>query len=186
MRLIHDEQRVIGQEIEQAVRALPLQAVAQMPRIVLDAGAGAGLAHHLHIEVGALPEALCLEQPPACLQELHAILELGLNRDQRTVQLLLRRDVMRRGEDRQLVAHGEDLTRERIEILDGLDGVAHELDACGDLLVGRLDIHDVAAHPEARASKVHVVARVLEVRELAQQDVAPPRLALLHGDRLPR
>ena len=71
-----------------------------------------------------------------------------------------------------------------IEVLDRLDGVTHELDAGRDLLVRRLDVDDVAAHPKARAPEVHVVARVLQVGELAQQDVAAPRLAALDGDRL--
>ena len=184
MRLVDDQERVVGQKVEQAVRALAFRATAQVTRVVLDAGAGPGLAHHLHVEVGALAQTLGLEQTPARFEQLHALLELRFDGDERPFHLLLGGHVVGGGEDRQLVAHGEDLTGERIEILDRLDGVTHELDAGRDLLIRGLDVDDVAAHPKARASKVHVVAGVLQVGELAQQDVPAPRLAALDGDRL--
>ena len=174
MRLVDDEERVVGEEVEQAERPLALGAIAEVARVVLDAGAGPGLAHHLHVEVGALAQSLRFEQTAALLEQGHALLELGLDGDERAVHLLLRRHVVRRREDRELLAHREDLAGERVEVLDRLDDVAEELDARCDLLVRGLDVDDVAAHPEARASEVHVVARVLQVGELAQQDVAPP------------
>ena len=70
-----------------------------MTRVVLDAGAGPGLAHHLHVEVGALAQALRLEQAAARLEQLHALLELRLDGDERALHLLLRGHVVRRGED---------------------------------------------------------------------------------------
>ncbi len=77
----------------------------------------------------------------------------------------------------QLVAHGEDLAGQRVELLDRLHRVAEELNPGRDLLVRRLDVDDVAADPEPGAPEVHVVARVLQVGEFAQEDVAAPRLA---------
>ena len=50
----------------------------------------------------------------------------------------------------------------------------------GELLVGRLDVHHVAPDPEAAPAEVHVVAGVLEIHEVAQQDVPPPARAS-HG-----
>ena len=63
----------------------------------------------------------------------------------------------------------EDLAAERIDLLDGVDLVAPELDANGAvLLVGGEDLDHVAAHPKGAAVKVDVVALVLNVDELAQ------------------
>src|SRR5260370_908280 len=46
-----------------------------MQRIVLDARACSGLAHHLEIEVGALPQPLRLEQPPMLLEPFGSFVE---------------------------------------------------------------------------------------------------------------
>ena len=65
VRLVDDDERVVGEEIEQAERPLPLLASAEMTRVVLDAGARSGLAHHLHVEVRALAQPLRLEETAA-------------------------------------------------------------------------------------------------------------------------
>ena len=182
--LVDDHQRVLGEVVEQAVGTLALGAAAEVAAVVLDSGAGAGLAEHLQVEVGALAQPLRLEQAAARLELAAALLELGLDPVHRALELLARGDVVARGEDGELVAHPQDLAGERVEVADRLDLVAEELDPGRDLLVRRLDVDDVAAHPEARASEVEVVARVLQVGELAQHDVAADRVADLHAQRL--
>ena len=57
-----------GRKSSRQKRPLALGAAAEVPGVVLDAGAGAGLAHHLEVEVGALQQALRLEQPAARLE----------------------------------------------------------------------------------------------------------------------
>src|SRR6202162_1393172 len=47
---------------------------------------------------------------PPGFEQLHALLALGLEGDERPFHLLLGGHVVGGGEDRQLVAHGEDLT----------------------------------------------------------------------------
>ncbi len=143
-----------------------------------------GLLHHLHVEVGALQQALRLEQAAARLELGDALGELLADALERRLHLVRRGDVVRGGEDGELLALGEDLAGQRVELLDRLDLVAEELDARGHLLVRGLHVEHVAAHAELRASEVHVVARVLQVGELAQQDVAPPRLARRHLEQL--
>src|SRR5256884_3675925 len=59
-----------------------------MPRVVLDAGAGPGLAKHLQVEVGPLPEPLGLEQPARVLELGDALHQLGLDVLDRLEQLL--------------------------------------------------------------------------------------------------
>ena len=54
-----------------------------------------------------------------------------------------------------------------------IDLVAEELDADRLLVrVRRMHLHDVAAHPEFAARKVHVVALVKHVHELGQHRFA--------------
>ena len=81
-------------------------------------------------------------------------------------------DVVRRGEDRDLGVVAEDLARERVERAEALDLVAEQLDADRVLLVDRDDLDRVATDPEGPAGEGDVVARVLDVDELAQQGVA--------------
>ena len=70
----------------------------------------------------------------------------------------------------------EDLAGRRVELLDPLDLVAEELDPVHLLLVRRHEVDDVAAHAEAQAREVVVVALVQHLGELAQEHLAPDRL----------
>ena len=83
------------------------------------------------------------------------------------------RDVVRRGIDVELVALGEHLAGERVDLGDLLDLVAEELDAHHEVVVRRLELERVAAHAEAGARQGGVVALVLQVDQLAQHAVAP-------------
>ena len=73
------------------------------------------------------------------------------------------------------------LAGERVELDDALDLVAPELDAHGDIFVGREDLERVAAHAEGAAQEVHVVAVVLDVDQVAQQLVALDQVAPLRS-----
>ncbi len=78
------------------------------------------------------------------------------------------------------------LAAERIDLLDGLDRVAEELDADrGLLLVRREHLDHVAAHAERAAVEVDVVSLVLDVDEHAQEVVAAELLADLQVDEEP-
>ena len=81
-----------------------------------------------------------------------------------------------------LLALGEDLARQLVDLDDALDLVAEEVDPHHVLAVRRLDLEDVTAHPELRAAERGVVALVLEVDEVAQDPVAPVVPAALELD----
>ena len=155
-----------------------------MARVVLDAGAVAELAHHLEVERGALPEPGALEGPALGLELADALLHLGLDVDDGFLELVLRRDVVGRRVDVDLLALGQQLAGQRVELGDPLDLVAEELDADERLLGRRLELERVAADPETGAGQGRVVALVLEVDEVAQDGVAPVLAAgpqLEHG-----
>ena len=146
-----------------------------MARVVLDAGAEAELAQHLQVEGRALAQASRLELPALGLELADAHLHLGLDVDDRRLELVGRRHVVGRRVDVHVLALGEQLTGERVDLGDPLDLVAEELDADDPLLRGRPELERVATHPEARASEVGVVALVLQVDEVAQHRVAAVR-----------
>ena len=89
---------------------------------------------------------------------------------------------MRGGVDVELVALGEQLAGQRVELGDALDLVAEELDAHDEVVVGRLELERVAADAELGPRQRLVVALVLEVDQLAQHAVAPVAAARAQPD----
>ena len=80
---------------------------------------------------------------------------------------------MGRRVDVDLLALGEQLAGQRVELGDPLDLVAEELDPDERLLRRRLELQGVAADAEPGAAQRLVVALVLEVDQVAQDGVAP-------------
>ena len=153
VRLVDDQQPVRREVVEQRPRPRARLAARQVARVVLDAGAVAELAHHLEVERRPLAEPRALERPALRLQLADADLHLGLDVDDRFLELVLRRDVVGRRVDVGLLALGEELAGQRVELGDALDLVAEELDADQRLLRGRLELERVAADAEpARGS----------------------------------
>src|SRR5438093_6778988 len=107
-----------------------------MARVVLDARAVAELAEHLEVERRALAKARALERAALGLELADADLHLGPDVADRGLELVLRRDVVRGGIDRRLLALREELAGQRIQLRDPLDHVAEQLDANDPLLGG--------------------------------------------------
>jgi hypothetical protein len=70
-----------------------------------------------------------------------------------------------------------------VQVVQRLHLVAEELDADGQFLVRRDDLHGVAADPERAAAERHVVTGVLGVDQGTQQRVAVDLLSHLQRDR---
>ena len=184
VRLVDDEQPVRREVVEQRPRPAARLAAREVARVVLDAGAVAELAHHLEVERRALAEPGALEGATLGLETADPLLHLGLDVDDGLLELVLRRDVVGRRVDVDLLALGQELAGQRVELGDPLDLVAEELDPDEGLLGRRLELQGVAADPEPRPSQGRVVALVLEVDEVAQDGVAPVLAAgpqLEHG-----
>ena len=143
-----------------------------MSRVVLDAGAEAELAHHLEVEGRPLAEPVGLEHTTLGLHLGDPLLHLGVDVDDRLAELVGRRHEVRGGVDVELLALGEHLAGQRVDLGDPLHLVAEELDPDEEVVVGRLELQGVAADAEARPLDGRVVALVLEVDEVAQDGVA--------------
>ena len=173
VRLVDDEQPVRREVVEQRPRPRAGLAPRQVARVVLDAGAVAELAHHLEVERRPLAEPRGLERPALGFELADPLLHLGLDVDDGFLELVGRRHVVGGRVDVGLLALGEELAGQRVELGDALDLVAEELDADERLLGGRLELEGVAADAEPGARERLVVALVLEVDEVAQDGVAP-------------
>ena len=168
VRLVDDEQEVLGEVVEQAVGGGAAAAAVDVHRVVLDAGAGADLAHHLDVVGRAHAQPLGLEQLALLLEQSPAAPSSSgsMPRD-RALHPLRAGDVVRGREDVHLLLLADDLAGERVQRVDPLDLVAEELDADRELLVDRDDLDGVAAHPERAAGEGEVVAGVLHLRRTA-------------------
>ena len=170
--LVDDEEEVLGEVVEQAVRRRSPGPAVDVQAVVLDAGAGPDLAHHLDVVGGAHPQPLGLEQLALLLERGELVLELELDAADRPLHPLGTGDVVRRREDVHLRLLAHDLAGQRVQRVDALDLVAEELDPDRELLVDRDDLDGVAPHPERAAGEREVVAGVLHLHEPAQQLVA--------------
>ncbi len=181
--LVDDQQRVLGQILEQRRRRIALLAAGQVARVVLDSLAGAGGLDHLQVEGAALLQPLGLQQLAAGGELVEPLLQLLLDQDRRLVERRARRHVVAVGIDVDLVEIAGLLAGERIELDDAVDLVAEQADAPGAVLVLRREHVDrLAAHPEGAAREAGVVATVLQLDQRLDQRVARDLAAALQLD----
>ena len=182
VRLVDDDEVVLREVVEQAVRRGAAGAAVHVHRVVLDAGAGADLAHHLDVVRRAHPQPLRLEQLALPLERRELVVELELDALDRPLHPLRAGDVVGGREDVELLVLGDHLAGDRVQRHQPLDLVAEELDADRVLLVDREDLEGVAADPEGAAGERHVVAGVLDLDQPAQDRVAVVLLADLEPE----
>ncbi len=128
------------------------------------------LAQHLHVVLGALAQAVGLEQLALGLELGAALVQLAADLGHRVLDHPLAHVVVRGRPDADVLEVVLDhLAGERVEVLQVLDLVAEQHDPVGGLGVGREDLERLAADPEGPARQRGVVARVLDRDQLAQQ-----------------
>ena len=129
-----------------------------------------GRLDHLEVVGRALLEPLRFEQPAVAVQFVEPDLQVALDLLDRLQQRRARRHVMAVGVDLDRLQRGGLLAGQRIDLVDRLDLVAEQRDAPGAVLVmRRKQLDRVAAHPEAAAEEIVVVAAVLQLDEFRQQ-----------------
>ena len=177
---VDEQKRVVGEVFEQRRRRLAGQAAGEEARVILDPRATAGGGDHLEVEVGALLEALVLEQFAFRFHFLEPLGQLVADRAHRLLQRRARRHIVRVGVDLDAVEARRLLAGQRVELDDLLDVVAEERHAPGGVfIVRRKDLQAVAAHPEIAARERLVVAPVLQRDQLADDLALVGALALL-------
>ncbi len=176
--LIDEEQKILRKIIEQRRRRLARQAARKVPRIILDAVAVAHRFDHLQIEARALVDALRLDHAPLNLQLRDPLVHLFADRFNRAVLALGLHHVMALrvdGKPRVLFFH---IAEEGIDLGQRIDLVAEQFNAIRVLVVGRKNLDHVAAHAEAAAPEVRVVALVENLHQPPRNVFATDLLAL--------
>ncbi len=183
VRFVDEEQPVFRKEVDQAPGRRAGLATGQVTRVILDAVAVTDLAQHVKVVARAHLEALRFEQLAVALEVAQALVELRLDRNDRAPQLLLGRDEMLRGKDEQFVLALDVFARHQVHDVDRFDLVAEEGNPVDQLFLDSHELQGIAAHPERSADEVEVVAPVLHVDELTQQDVAIDLVADANASR---
>ena len=99
VRLVHKQQKILREVIEQGIRAAARRTTGKDAGIVFDALAKADFGQHLHIIVGALHDALRLNQLVVGFKVSHSLLHLLADFSKRLLHLLPRYDIMGRRVD---------------------------------------------------------------------------------------
>ena len=183
MAFVDDQQGVFRQIFEQALAAVHRRlAPGQVARIILDARAVANFDHHLDIEARALFQALGFDElAGARVGLIESLDQFDFDRFDGIQHGLTRGDVVRFGIDRQARHACAALRRlaDRNRINDSTS-VIEQFDTHRVALgFGRKDVDDFAAHAIGAADQIHVVTRVLQLREASQDRALIDRVAPL-------
>ncbi len=181
--LVHKEQEILGEIVQQRKRRAPRRAVGDDAGIVLDPTAIAQLLHHLDVVVRALADALGFDELVVLFKIFHPLVAFGADALDGGGKLLLCRHIVARGIDRRVVQDAGRGTGDDVDLADAVHLVAEKLDADSPVVrVSREDLHRVAPDAEHIALEGEVVSLVADVDELAQQLVKAARLAGAQGD----
>ena len=173
MALVHHQEEVLGEEVDQAEGPVPRLAVSEVQRVVLDPVAEAHLLKHLEVVVRAHLDALRLEVFPLLLEPGDPLLELRLDgRDRRGERAAAPHVLVRRVEV-ELLKLADLVPGQGVELAQRVDRVAEEFDAQSVLHVGRHHVDHVAAHPETPGLQLVVVA-VVDVVDQPLKERIPP------------
>ncbi len=170
MGLVHKQQKILREIIQQGIRAAALSSAGQHPGIVFDALAEADFGEHLHVVIGAFHDALRLDELVVCLEVSYPLLHLLPNLAQRLLHLIPRNDIMGRRIDCHMGDNILHLSGDGIDFGDAVNLVPEKFHPNRRLAaVGRENLHHVAPHPELVSGEIDVVALVLQIHQLSGQ-----------------
>ncbi len=180
--LVDEQQEVVREVVHQSVWCGAGFPAGQDSRIVLDAGAEAGLPEHLHVVLGPLLDALRLDEFALALEELHLVPHLREDLLDGGVHDFRVDDIVGGRVNGSMLQDAVDLSGQSVDLADAVDLIAKVLDADGVLGLTRgEDLHGIAPDPELGADEVDVVSLVVELDQLSEQCV--PRVLLTGPQR---
>jgi hypothetical protein len=163
-----DEQEVILREIvKECGWGLARETAGEVTGVVFDAVAVAYGLDHLEVEAGALVNALGFDETALGFEFFFPPLHLFNDGRHGGGLAFGLDDVVGLGVDGEAGVLLADGAEEGVDLGEGVDLVAEEFDAVGVLVVGGIDLDDVAADAEGAATEVDVVAVVEDFNEAA-------------------
>ena len=181
VRLVHEQQKVLREEVDQRARRLSVLSSVQVDRVVLDPGAVPHLPQHLHVVARAHPDALRLQGLVRLVEAPFHPLQLLLDQGEGARDGVRLRDVVLRGEDRGLRRVLHRRPSQGVHLVDPLDLVVEERHADAGLGVGRKYLDGVAPHAELTRLERRVVALVVVLQQALQEGAVLHAVPLLEG-----
>ena len=174
---------VAGEVVEEGGWGFAGEAAGEVAGVVFDAVAVAYGLDHLEVEAGALVDALGFDEAAFFFELGLPLEELGEDGFDGGVFALGLDDVVGLGVDGEAGVFLLDGAEEGVDLGEGVDLVAEELDAVGVFVVGGVDLDDVSADAEGAAAEVDVVAVVEDFDEAAGDVFALDLLAFFEEEQ---
>ncbi len=184
--LVEEHQVVFREVVQEGVRGIARLAPVQVARVVFDPRAVAHLLEHLEVKVGPLFQPLSFQQLSLGVKLGKALGQLLADGLDGPAERVLGGDVMAAGEDGDLAELPQDPSAEGVDLGDGVDQVAEEIDPDGlVLLVSREDLQHIPADAKSSPVEIVVVPLVLDLHQAGQEVVAGDFLLVFHEDDHP-
>ena len=129
MALVDEEQIVVGEEVEQAVRPFARLPAVEVATVVLDARTVAQFLDHLHVVLYAFLDPLRLDAVAHLLEEGNLLHQVVLDVVDGDVRLLLRGHEEVGGVEAVVLESGDAVVGHTVQFLDGVDLIVPERDA---------------------------------------------------------
>ena len=173
MALVHEEQKILREIIQQGGRHTARRTARQHRRIVLDALAHADLGQHLDVVIRPLLDALGLDELALGSELFDLRVALGADLFQCLRLFFGADDIVAGREDGHMLDHVLLGPGDRVELNDAVDLIPKKLHPDGQVAhIGQVDVHRVAVNTELVADKIDVVALILQVHEPLAQHIA--------------
>ena len=172
MRFVNHQQIIRREKIQQCAGPRAGRTSADVPRVILDAGAKAHLNHHFEVVFRAHLDALGFQQLALLFKLGDAQTEFLADGEDGAPQFLVGGDELFPGKHGHVFQLRDFIPRQRLEAREAFHGVAEKLDAQSVLGVSGAKLDGVAAHAKLAALEGDVVAVVLEGDELFEQLLA--------------
>ena len=172
MAFVDDHEEVLGEEVEQTIRARSRLASIEVTAVVLYSGTMSQLANHFYIVGHAFVQTLCFKLFPLTLKERNLRSKVLLNLHDCPVLSILRghKEIGRI----YLVAIIELNAYKQlsIKLFDALYFIIPESDSEQEIAVGKGNIHRVAFHPVFPSGQTYIVADIKQLVQATQQLVS--------------
>ena len=162
---VDDGEEVVGEIVEEGGGGAAGGSAVEVAGVVFDAGAEADLFDHFEIVFGAHAKSLGFEEFSPVFQIFEPVGKFGFDVAGGAVHTLRGGHIVGSREDADGVGLTDDVTGERVDVVEGVNFVTEEFDPDGGFFVGGDDVNGVAFHPEGAAGEPDVVAFVLDIDE---------------------
>ena len=151
MGFVDDGEEVVGKIVEEGGGGAAGGSAVEVAGVVFDAGAEADLFDHFEIVFGAHAKALGFEKFSPVFEVFEPVGKFGFDVAGGAVHTLRGGHIVGGREDADGVGLTDDVTGERVDVVEGVNFVAEEFNPDGGFFVGGDDVNGVAFHPEGAA-----------------------------------